>query len=83
VSAGPLYDQLFDTLRARGHRPGLHLVPDASGGVRRAWLDAAGFGALGDSIEQAAAAYARTGGSQLADPELRDDLRRLTAAAER
>ena len=74
-----LYDLLFDTLRSHGHRPGLHLVGDGEE-HRRAWLNAAGFGALGHSIEHAARLYVQAGGSLAADPALRDELRRLDAS---
>jgi hypothetical protein len=73
-----LYDLLYDTLRRHGHRPGLHLLGDGIGD-RRAWLNAAGFGALGHSVDHAARLYVQAGGSLAADPSLREDLRRLDA----
>lgn len=73
-----LYALLYDTLRRHGHRPGLHLVTQAPGDGR-AWLNAAGFGALGHSIDHAARLYVQAGGSLAADPALRDDLRRMDA----
>jgi hypothetical protein len=74
--ADGLYALVYDTLVRHGHRPGLHLVGDPLG-RDRAWLNAAGFGALGHSIEHAARLYVQAGGSLAADPELRADLRRI------
>jgi len=74
-----LYARLYDLLRAHGHRPGLMLVPGAGFGHRRAWLTAAGFGALGEDVEQAARLYVHAGGSLAGDAGLRDELRRLDA----
>lgn len=75
----PLFPQVFDLLRAYGHRPGLHLVrdPENREGYRRAWLSAAGFGALGQSIEHASRLYVEAGASLARDPQLRSALRRL------
>lgn len=76
----PLYPQVYDLLRAYGHRPSLHLVADrggVAGGHRRAWLSAAGFGALGRSIEHATRLYVDAGSTLARDPELRSALRRL------
>ena len=77
----PLFPQVFDLLRTYGHRPALHLVADrdARVGHRRAWLSAAGFGALGHSIEHASRLYVEAGSSLARDPELRSALRRLAA----
>jgi hypothetical protein len=73
-----LFPVLFDILRAHGHRPGLHLVADRDGsGCRRAWLSAAGFGALGHSIDHACRLYVQAGVTLAKDPELRITLRRL------
>jgi|SoiMethySBSTD1v2_1073268.scaffolds.fasta_scaffold3272568_2 hypothetical protein len=72
-----LYARLYDVLRAHAHRPGLTLVPGAECGHRRAWLTAAGFGALGEDVEQAARLYVHAGGSLAGDAGLRDALRRL------
>jgi hypothetical protein len=72
-----LYALLFDMLREHGYRPSLHLVESATGGAPRAWLSAAGFGALGHSVDHAARLYVQAGGSLAADPGLRDELRRL------
>ena len=80
-----LFPVVFDLLRAYGHRPGLHLVidrDDEERGYRRAWLSAAGFGALGHSIEHAARLYVDAGATLAKDPELRARLRRLSAAGE-
>jgi hypothetical protein len=74
-----LYALVYDTLRRHGHRPGLHLVTEAPG-TGRAWLNAAGFGALGHSIDHAARLYVQAGGALAADPALRDELRRLDAS---
>jgi hypothetical protein len=71
-----LYALLYDTLRHHGHRPALHLVGDEPGHCR-AWFNAAGFGALGHSIEHSVRLYVRAGGSLASDPALRDALRRL------
>lgn len=75
----PLYPLVYDLLRAFGHHPSLHLVPSSSGstGHRRAWLSAAGFGALGQSIEHAANLYLAAGATLARDPDLRSALRRL------
>jgi hypothetical protein len=78
-----LYPALYDTLRAHGHRLGLHLVSDGRRGHRRVWLSGAGFGALGHSIEHAARLYVRAGSSLAADADLRSDLRRLDASPAR
>ena len=72
-----LYARLYDVLRAHGHRPGLMLVPGAASGRRRAWLTAAGFGALGEDVEHAARLYVHAGGSLAGDAGLRDELRRM------
>jgi hypothetical protein len=72
-----LYSLLYDVLREHGHQPGLHLVPDPDGGHRRAWLSAAGFGALGHSIEHAARLYVQAGATLATDAELRSELRRI------
>lgn len=74
-----LFPVLYDVLKSHGHRPALHLVADPSrdGGYRRAWLSAAGFGALGHSIDHAARLYAQAGAALAADPQLRATLRRL------
>lgn len=74
--ADGLYPLLYDTLVRHGHRPGLHVVADQLG-RGRAWLNAAGFGALGSSIEHAARLYVQAGGSLAADPELRAELQRI------
>lgn len=74
-----LYPVVYDLLRAHGHRPGLHLVGDERSGDGRAWLSAAGFGALGHSIEHACRLYVQAGGTLAKDPELRVRLRRLAA----
>ena len=76
--ADGLYALLYDTLVRHGHRPGLHLVGDSLG-RGRAWLNAAGFGALGHSIEHAARLYVQAGGSLAADPGLRAELQRIDA----
>jgi hypothetical protein len=78
LRADGLYALLYDTLRRHGHRPGLLLV-DGSCGAARAWLNAAGFGALGHSIEHAARLYVQAGSALASDPALRDDLRRMDA----
>ena len=70
-----LYALLYDTLVSHGHRPGLQLAGDPA--RRRVWLEAAGFGALGHSIEHAARLYVQAGGSLASDPAVRDELRRL------
>ncbi len=75
--ADGLYPLLYDALRARGHRPTLHLVPGADGGHRRAWLSAAGLGALGTTIEHAARLYVQAGASLVSEPSLRDELARI------
>ena len=74
-----LFPTVYDLLRAHGHRPGLHLVSDQDSGHRRAWLSAAGFGALGHSIEHAARLYVQAGTCLAADPGLRIELRRLAS----
>jgi|tagenome__1003787_1003787.scaffolds.fasta_scaffold18744835_2 hypothetical protein len=74
--ADGLYALLYDTLVRHGHRPGLHVVADHVG-RGRAWLNAAGFGALGHSIDHAARLYVQAGGSLAADPELRAELQRI------
>ncbi|MEA2293001.1 MAG: hypothetical protein QOE86_640 [Solirubrobacteraceae bacterium] len=74
--ADGLYALLYDTLIRHGHRPGLHLTGDQLG-RGRAWLNAAGFGALGHSIDDAARLYVQAGGSLASDPALREELRRL------
>jgi hypothetical protein len=76
--ADGLYALLYDTLVRHGHRPGLHLLGDQLG-RGRAWLNAAGFGALGHSIDHAARLYVQAGGSLASDPVLRAELRRLDA----
>jgi hypothetical protein len=76
--ADGLYALLYDTLVRHGHRPGLHFVGDGVG-RGRAWLNAAGFGALGHSIEHAARLYVQAGGSLAEDPDLRAELRRIDA----
>ena len=76
--ADGLFSLVYDLLRAHGHRPGLHLVRDTDApGHRRAWLSAAGFGALGHSIEHAARLYVQAGASLAKDPRLRAELRRI------
>jgi hypothetical protein len=76
--ADGLFAVVYDLLRRHGHRPGLHLVREMDAdGHRRAWLSAAGFGALGHSIEHAARLYVQAGGSLATDPELREELRRI------
>jgi hypothetical protein len=76
--ADGLFALVYDVLRDHGHRPSLHLVRDLEGdGHRRAWLSAAGFGALGHSIEHAARLYVQAGGSLATDAELRAELRRV------
>jgi hypothetical protein len=75
--AAGLYALLYDTLRRHGHRPGLSLVGDDD--RRRAWLNAAGFGALGHSIDHAARLYVQAGATLASDAALREDLRRLGA----
>jgi hypothetical protein len=77
--AAGLYARLYDLLRAHGQRPGLHLVAGPGDGHRRAWLTAAGFGALGEDVEHAARLYVQAGGALAGDPGLRDELRRLDA----
>ena len=72
-----LYARLYDILREHGHQPGLHLVPDVESGHRRAWLSAAGFGALGHSIEHAAKLYVQAGATLATDAALRHELRRI------
>jgi hypothetical protein len=73
-----LFPVLYDVLRAHGHRPGLHLVADRDGaGHRRAWLSAAGFGALGHSVDHACRLYIQAGVTLAKDPDLRITLRRL------
>jgi hypothetical protein len=74
--ADGLYPLLYDMLVQHGHRPGLHVVGDECG-RGRAWLNAAGFGALGHSIEHAARLYVQAGRSLATDPALRAQLRRL------
>jgi hypothetical protein len=75
-----LFPTVYDLLRAHGHRPGLHLVTaEGEDGHRRAWLSAAGFGALGHSIEHAARLYVQAGSSLAADPQLRVELRKLAS----
>lgn len=71
-----LFPAVYDALRAHGHRPDLHLVDD-SGTGQRAWLNAAGFGALGQSVEHACRLYVQAGTTLAKDPELRTTLRRL------
>jgi hypothetical protein len=76
--ADGLFAVVYDLLREHGHRPSLHLVSELDGdGHRRAWLSAAGFGALGHSIEHAARLYVQAGGSLATDPDLRAELRRV------
>src|SRR3954452_19347682 len=77
ASARGLYVLVYDLLREHGHHAGLHLVPAPDGGHRRAWLSAAGFGALGHSIEHAARLYVQAGATLATDLELRDELRRI------
>jgi hypothetical protein len=76
---GQLYPVVYDVLRAHGHRPGLHLVAEGEG-RQRAWVSAAGFGALGHSIEHACRLYVQAGVTLAKDPELRASLRRLAGA---
>jgi hypothetical protein len=71
------FDVLYDTLREHGHRPGLHIIADRTGAVERAWLTAAGVGALGGDAEHAARLYVEAGAALTADEPLRDELRRL------
>jgi hypothetical protein len=73
-----LYEAVFDILRKHGHRPGLHLVRHPVDGHRRAWLSAAGFGALGEDIEEAARLYLRAGQALASDEWLREELRGLS-----
>jgi hypothetical protein len=74
--ADGLYALLYDTLRAYGHRPALHLVGEGAD-HGRAWFNAAGFGALGHTVEHAVRLYVQAGASLATDPGLRDALRRL------
>lgn len=74
-----IFPVVYDVLRAHGHRPGLHLVGDGASDRPRAWLSAAGFGALGHSIEHASRLYVQAGTTLARDPELRSSLRRLSS----
>lgn len=73
-----IFPVVFDLLRAHGHRPGLHLVEDRAGAAApRVWLSAAGFGALGHSIDHACRLYVQAGSTLAKDADLRAALRRL------
>lgn len=76
-----LFPAVYDVLREHGHRPALQLVGDGASGHRRAWLSAAGFGALGHSIEHACRLYVQAGATLACDPGLRVSLRRLSSPA--